>query len=589
MDATNTHRHPKAPLVWRYRIVEDNKTPGDFKEPPSRTLIPIERNHRRIVQLVTEKLAERGAKIQIDCVSPTDGVTSPAIDYIVGADVTPDNDNPIPPFEIHSNGSNGTPPTPSAPVEVTMNRTRVPVTKDDVLSVAIRASTNALSVNAYVDFMDALFVDPKFPRGLRSDAALMANELNISAKRFDLASTDSYRVLSAATELFVLTRCGVVDDKPFEVDTREEEERFGTHLPEALQKMWHDYLEPLPGAFTDQGQLEILPYINLVRRKLGEISSIPPGLGELVERQAGLVQDKLLHTPMIELVWSYWIEESMAVQSFNAVLRRFQNLRPVGERDPLAALELSPLQNLGHILWDYAQSEQNRLSVLRRAHQYEYQYGFTLQGKALADLNVSDRRSKFLESFHNLLLQAGRFYALDDNTTVHADAFPLLNAIKETHYLLSQGMHNQFGNLAMTARKEMLTQLWILSRSEMREFLGTRAMVAYPEPWMDRVDSIKTLKGWTDTSVVHFRDLAVFGEQLLLSIRLFAWSDINNPDRAANWARYWRAEVQGYIHGYRAATGVDLTTDATAGRQADSRFLAPSILLRNRLLAQGAR
>jgi len=37
---------------------------------------------------------------------------------------------------------------------------------------------------------------------------------------------------------------------------------------------------------------------------------------------------------MVELVWSYWIEESMAVQSFNAILRRFQNLRTAGERDP---------------------------------------------------------------------------------------------------------------------------------------------------------------------------------------------------------------------------------------------------------------
>ncbi len=35
------------------------------------------------------------------------------------------------------------------------------------------------------------------------------------------------------------------------------------------------------------------------------------------------------------------------------------------------------------------------------------------------------------------------------------------------------------------------------------------------------------------------------------------------PEQAANWARYWRPEVQGYIHAYRAVTGVDL---APAGR-----------------------
>ena len=30
------------------------------------------------------------------------------------------------------------------------------------------------------------------------------------------------------------------------------------------------------------------------------------------------------------------------------------------------------------------------------------------------------------------------------------------------------------------------------------------------------------------------------------------------PEQAANWARYWRSEIQGYIHAYRAVTGVDL-------------------------------
>ena len=31
---------------------------------------------------------------------------------------------------------------------------------------------------------------------------------------------------------------------------------------------------------------------------------------------------------------------------------------------------------------------------------------------------------------------------------------------------------------------------------------------------MDRVDAMKKLQGWTDTSVLHFRNLAIFGEQV---------------------------------------------------------------------------
>ena len=52
----------------------------------------------------------------------------------------------------------------------------------------------------------------------------------------------------------------------------------------------------------------------------------------------------------------------------------------------------------------------------------------------------------------------------------------------------------------------------------------------------------------------------------MLSIRFEAWPSIIESQNAANWARYWRPEIQGYIYAYRAATGMDLTErpDATA-------------------------
>ena len=121
----------------------------------------------------------------------------------------------------------------------------------------------------------------------------------------------------------------------------------------------------------------------------------------------------------------------------------------------------------------------------------------------------------------------------------------------------------------------------------MREFLGGRHMVPYPEPWMDAVDAMKKLQGWTDTTVTHFRDLAVFGERLLLSIRYGDWSDLNNTEeQARNWARYWKPELQRYLYGYLAATGVDLMADVTDNREAATRYLQPSTLLQRRLSAQ---
>jgi len=68
-----------------------------------------------------------------------------------------------------------------------------------------------------------------------------------------------------------------------------------------------------------------------------------------------------------------------------------------------------------------------------------------------------------------------------------------------------------------------------------------------------------------------------------LSIRYGSWSEVNAPAQAANWARFWRSEIQGYVHAYRAATSVDLTSEVTDTREASQRYLPPSVLLRNRL------
>ena len=152
----------------------------------------------------------------------------------------------------------------------------------------------------------------------------------------------------------------------------------------------------------------------------------------------------------------------------------------------------------------------------------------------------------------------------------------MLNALKETHILLTQGAHNQYGDLPWTARHEMLMAQCILAQPEMREFLPTRTMVVDPEAWISRVEAMNKLQGWSDVAVLHFRDLAVFGEQLLLGIRFGAWTTVNEPEQAANWARYWRSEIQRYTHAYRAVTGVDLTTAARPGDPGGSTSAAGS-------------
>lgn len=167
-----------------------------------------------------------------------------------------------------------------------------------------------------------------------------------------------------------------------------------------------------------------------------------------------------------------------------------------------------------------------------------------------------------------------------------ADAFPLLNGLKEVHLILAEGAHNQFGDLPWTARIEMLIEQWLLSRPEMREFLHGRAMVPYKEPWMGQVDAMRKVQGWGDTSITHFQQLAEFGEQVLLSVRYGDWIDVHSEDNARNWARYWKPEIQSYIHDYRAVTSVDLAAEVGDPREAQRRFLPPAVHLRNQLSAQ---
>jgi hypothetical protein len=297
-----------------------------------------------------------------------------------------------------------------------------------------------------------------------------------------------------------------------------------------------------------------------------------------------VIMERFTRPILRELIWSYWLEEGMLVQTMNAISLRFQNRSLSPGRNPLQHLDIDPLRPLGNLIWGYIDDEQHRLTVQRRAYEYDHHYGLRLYGKAVPTLQTADSRSKFLEAFHNLLYRSTIFFKEHDDMTVNADAFPLLNAIKELHLLLAEGMHNQYGDLPWTARREMFIQQHILSRPEMREFLRGGIMMPYEENWMGAVDAMKKLQGWTDVSITHFRNLAVWGEQILLSIRHDTWNDSGREAaEAANWAVDWRDAIQGYIHAYRSVTGVDLTSLTTTNKV---NAILPSAHLQRRLEMQ---
>lgn len=406
--------------------------------------------------------------------------------------------------------------------------------------------------------------------------------------RTTIIGFDAYNLLKLATEAFLIVECGIAyrdgrlftDEhglKGFDAliaagpDEREPDEsrRFGYDVtPGEIESMLASYLDT--------------PNRTYLRRIVNALVGMAPE--NRVERLPycdGILANRLSCPSLIELIWSYWHEQGMLVQTMNAILLRFQNKRR-GPDDPLVNLELDPLRGLNNLLWGFLQDEANRLSVPRRAYEYDHHYGLTLVGRSVVGFQPVDSRTRFLEAFHTLLYRAMMFYREDDDATVVADGFAMLNALREVHIILGEGAHNQYGDLPWQARKEMLIAQWMLSRREIREFIRGRHMVPYQESWMGTVDDMKRLQGWSDVTVTHFHELAVYGEQVLLSVRFGDWIAINDQEHARNWARYWRPEIQRYIHAYHAVTGVDLSVEITDGRASEDRYRQPSQLIARR-------
>src|SRR3954447_25527256 len=221
-----------------------------------------------------------------------------------------------------------------------------------------------------------------------------------------------------------------------------------------LVRETREFLEQVQGPVVDPGGVLAryraasngrLPYLDRIAARFSDALSGDP---------CSDIAEELLTEPFpIELIWSYWQEGGGLVQALNHILARFQNRRTGWGPDPLARFDLNPLRPMRHLLWSWAEDESNRLTVRRRAAEYEFEYGLPLVGRAVprAELLV-ERRSQFLQAFHTLLHEALEFFTLDDDTTVNADAFPVYNALRDTHLVLAEGASNQFGDLPTQAR-----------------------------------------------------------------------------------------------------------------------------------------
>ncbi len=437
-------------------------------------------------------------------------------------------------------------------VSVTMRRAAVEQTTDQALWVSIRNSTSNLGFDPYIRFIDRVWRDSDPARSALNG---FRRDLNRVERRTALPfpHVERYRLLKAATEVFLMINVRTDPGDFRRVDLAEESARLNRDLrPGELETQFRRYLVDTPTG--DGGSLDVLPYLDLVRRALGDVPVIGrSGYDDEASLAYGILAEKLTRPVFLELIHSYWLERAGLMKTINAITWRFQNrANPYQGRDPLAGVDVDPLRPLNNVLWGWLRDAGHRLTEAQRCDEYRHHYGLP---PGPADRRLADSRTRFMGAFHSLLAECLRFYEDDDLTVKIANGFDVLNGLKETHLLLVQGAHNQYGDLPWTARHEFLMAQWILSRSEIRDFLPHQIMVDTPEVWMRSVDAMNRLQGWSDVSVLHYRDLAEFAEQLLLGIRFGAWTSANDPDQAANWARYFRREVQQYCHAYQAVTG----------------------------------
>ena len=194
-------------------------------------------------------------------------------------------------------------------------------------------------------------------------------------------------------------------------------------------------------------------------------------------------EQKLENPCLLELIWSYWHEEGMLVQTMNAISMRFQNRRgradtgspdAIRHRSAPAAGQLALGLHPGRAASAHASS--------RRAYEYDHHYGITAPG--------SGARHRFapwtagrssIEAFHNLLHLCSIFFKADDDTTVIADGFPVMNAIREVHLVLAEGAQPVRRSAIDRPSGDARSSSGSLRAPEMREFLAAGSWCRIPK------------------------------------------------------------------------------------------------------------
>jgi len=201
-----------------------------------------------------------------------------------------------------------------------LTRTETEFTEDVAFWTGIRNSTDALSFNTYLRFMDWIFCGGPPPTpGFEAKrfVAKNAEYSELIKKRFlPFTDSDAYRVVKAATEAFVMVNCGVLQAKdrllqPFDPN-RDNAYLDRRDLPTPQNDL--DLIdvfntEYLVNVNRNGGVLPfVLPYLAVIRQKLPDISIKSTAFGEAnlttgkLDNCFGILQEKLDSPCLLELI-----------------------------------------------------------------------------------------------------------------------------------------------------------------------------------------------------------------------------------------------------------------------------------------------
>src|SRR5262249_42082038 len=143
----------------------------------------------------------------------------------------------------------------------------------------------------------------------------------VDGKRFlPFTDTDAYRNIKAATEAFLMANSCIIDPGSHEVSYIADHVAINPNQIN-LQNLFDRYLGHAPH--------QILPYLAVIRAKLADERIKATGIGDVnlsgphgpegdpVGACYGILREKLRCPCLLELIWSYWNEEGMLVQTMN--------------------------------------------------------------------------------------------------------------------------------------------------------------------------------------------------------------------------------------------------------------------------------